>query len=124
MPVDWICILPNYLENVIEIIGGTPISLVSRTQSVGVPSLLSEESTALKQAGVLSEAVDEGAELLVSICSNLSHAALDVYQVKASRITGLDTSIPVIHFTDMLAFSFGHLNTRLAQLRIIKVIGS
>ncbi|MBD18754.1 MAG: hypothetical protein CMB13_03855 [Euryarchaeota archaeon] len=117
--------LPNYLENVIEVIGGTPISLVSRTQSVGVPSLLSEESTALKQAaGVLSEAVDEGAELLVSIC-NLSHAVLDIYQVKASRITGLDTSIPVIHFTDMLAFSFGHLNTRLAQLRTrVKVIGS
>ncbi|DAC23421.1 MAG TPA: hypothetical protein HA345_03940, partial [Candidatus Thalassarchaeaceae archaeon] len=103
--------LPNYLENVIDAVGGTPISLDSRTQSVGVPSLLSEESTALKQAaGVLSEAVDEGAELLVSIC-NLSHAVLDVYQVKASRISGLETRIPVIHFTDMLAYSFGHLNT-------------
>ena len=117
--------LPNYLENVIDSVGGSPISLTSRTQSVGVPSLLSEESTALKQAaGVLSESIDEGAELLVSIC-NLSHAVLDVYQIKASRITGLDTRIPVIHFTDMLAFSFGHLNTRLAQLKTrVKVIGS
>ena len=117
--------LPNYLETVIDAVGGTPISLDSRTQSVGVPSLLSEESTALKQAaGVLSEAVDEGAELLVSIC-NLSHAVLDVYQIKASRISGLETRIPVIHFTDMLAYSFGHLNKRLAQLRTrVKVIGS
>ena len=117
--------LPNYLENVIDAVGGAPIALATRTQSVGVPSLLSEESTALKQAaGVLSESVEEGAELLVSIC-NLSHAVLDVYQIKASRITGLETRIPVIHFTDMLAFSFGHLNTRLAQLKTrVKVIGS
>ena len=117
--------LPNYLENVIDAVGGAPISLATRTQSVGVPSLLSEESTALKQAaGVLSESVEEGAELLVSIC-NLSHAVLDVYQIKASRITGLETRIQVIHFTDMLAFSFGHLNTRLAQLKTrVKVIGS
>ena len=116
---------PNYLENVIQALGGNPVSLSYRTQSVGVPSLLSEESTALKQAAaVLSEAKNEGAEMLVSICT-LSHAVLDIYQVKAGKISGENTSLPVIHFTEMLAFSMGHFNTRLAQLKTrVSVIGN
>jgi len=116
---------PNYLESVIEALGGSAVSLSYRTQSVGVPSLLSEESTSLKQAAaVLSEAKVEGAEILVSIC-NLSHSVLDVYQVKAGKISGEDTSIPVIHFTELLAFSMGHFNSRLAQLKTrIAVIGN
>jgi succinate dehydrogenase / fumarate reductase cytochrome b subunit len=116
---------PTYLESVIEALGGNSISLTYRTQSVGVPSLLSEENTALRQASaVLSEATSEGAELLVSICT-LSHAVLDVYQVKASKVSGENTSIPVIHFTELLAFSMGHFNSRLAQLRTrISVVGN
>ena len=84
---------PNYLENVIQALGANPISLTYRTQSVGVPSLLSEESTALKQsAAVLSEAKSEGADMLVSICT-LSHSVLDVYQVKAGKVSGENLSL-------------------------------
>ena len=115
---------PDYLEQVIDAIGGKPVQWEGRTQSVGVPGLLSEEPTVLRQAAaVLHEAKSEGADLIVSAC-NLSHSVLDVYQGKASRSTGLSTNIPVIHLTEMLSFSMGHHNTRLAQLRTrIAVIG-
>ena len=115
---------PNYLEQVIDTIGGKPVQWEGRTQSVGVPGLLSEEPTVLRQAAaVLHEAKSEGAELIVSAC-NLSHSVLDIYQGKASRSTGLATNIPVIHLTEMLSFSMGHHNTRLAQLKTrIAVIG-
>ena len=115
---------PNYLEQVIDAIGGKPVQWEGRTQSVGVPGLLSEEPTVLRQAAaVLHEAKSEGAELIVSAC-NLSHSVLDIYQGKASRSTGLATNIPVIHLTEMLSFSMGHHNTRLAQLKTrIAVIG-
>ena len=115
---------PDYLEQVIDAIGGKPVQWEGRTQSVGVPGLLSEEPTVLRQAAaVLHEAKSEGAELIVSAC-NLSHSVLDIYQGKASRSTGLATNIPVIHLTEMLSFSMGHHNTRLAQLRTrIAVIG-
>ena len=108
---------PDYLEQVIGVLGGSPVDWESRTQSVGVPGLFSEEPTVLRQtAAVLSEAKSEGAELIVSAC-NLSHSVLDIYQGKASRTTGLATNIPVIHLTEMLSFSIGHHITRLAQLR-------
>ena len=115
---------PDYLEQVIDTIGGKPVQWEGRTQSVGVPGLLSEEPTVLRQAAaVLHEAKSEGAELIVSAC-NLSHSVLDIYQGKASRSTGLATNIPVIHLTEMLSFSMGHHNTRLAQLKTrIAVIG-
>ncbi len=115
---------PDYLEQVIDAIGGKPVQWEGRTQSVGVPGLLSEEPTVLGQAAaVLHEAKSEGAELIVSAC-NLSHSVLDIYQGKASRSTGLATNIPVIHLTEMLSFSMGHHNTRLAQLKTrIAVIG-
>ena len=115
---------PSYLEQFINAIGGNPINWESRTQSVGVPGLFSEEPTVLRQAAaVLSEAKHEGADIIVSAC-NLSHAVLDIYQGKASQATGLSTNIPVIHLTEMLAFALGHHNDRLAQLRTrVAVIG-
>ncbi len=115
---------PNYLEQVISALGGNPIMWEARTQSVGVPGLLSEEPTVMKQAAeALSEAKAEGAELIVSAC-NLSHAVLDIYQGKAGRNTGLATNIPVIHLCEMLSFALGCHNDRLAMLRTrVAVIG-
>ena len=115
---------PCYMELLIESLGGVPINWESRTQSVGVPGLYSEEPTVLKQvASVISDAKTEGASLIVSACT-LSHTVLDIYQGKASRQTGISTNIPVIHLTEMLAYAFGHHNNRLAQLRTrIAVIG-
>ena len=115
---------PNYFEQLIEALGGTPVEWESRTQSVGVPALFSEEPTVLRQAAaVISDAKSEGADVIVSACT-LSHAVLDVYQGKASRATGLSTNMPVIHLTELLSFAFGHHNSRLAQLRTrMAVIG-
>lgn len=116
---------PSYLEKLIKSIGGNPIDWDSRTQSVGVPGLLSEEPTVLKQsANVIMDAKDEGAEIIVSAC-NLSHTVLDVYQGKASRQVNYPINMPIIHMTEMLDFAFGHHNTRLAQLKTrIAVIGN
>ena len=115
---------PDYLEQVIKALGGVPVEWDSRTHSVGVPGIFSEEKTVLKQtASVLSDAKSEGAELIVSAC-NLSHMLMDVYQGKAGKISGEATKVPVIHLTELLAFGFGHYIDRLAQLRTReKIIG-
>ena len=98
---------PCYMELLIDTLGGIPIDWESRTQSVGVPGLYSEEPTVLKQvASVISDAKTEGASLIASACT-LSHTVLDIYQGKASRQTGISTNIPVIHLTELLAFAFG-----------------
>ncbi|MDG1524865.1 MAG: heterodisulfide reductase-related iron-sulfur binding cluster [Candidatus Thalassarchaeaceae archaeon] len=115
---------PDYLEQVIAAVGGQPIEWSSRTQSVGVPGIFSEEKTVMKQtSAVLADAKSEGAQLVVSAC-NLSHMLLDVYQGKAGKTTGQETKVPTIHLTELLAFAFGHHIDRLAQLRTrVLVIG-
>ena len=115
---------PDYLEQVIAALGGQPVDWTSRTHSVGVPGIFSEEKTVLKQtAAVLSDAKSEGAELVVSAC-NLSHMLMDVYQGKAGKVSGDSTKIPSIHLTELLAFGFGHYVDRLAQLRTrVLIIG-
>ena len=115
---------PNYLEQVIAALGGQPVDWTSRTHSVGVPGIFSEEKTVLKQtAAVLSDAKSEGAELVVSAC-NLSHMLMDVYQGKAGKVSGESTKIPIIHLTELLAFGCGHYVGRLAQLRTrVLIIG-
>jgi len=116
---------PNYMEQLIQALGGHPVAWESRTQSVGAPSLLSEEPTVLKlAASVLNDAKSEGAQMIVSAC-NLSHSIMDIYQGKASQRTGLKTDIPVVHLCEILCFALGHYNTRYAQLRTrVLVIGN
>jgi heterodisulfide reductase subunit B len=39
-------------------------------------------------------------------------------------VTGKDTTMPVIHLAELVAFAFGHFPDRLAQLRTrVKIIG-
>ena len=116
---------PNYMEQLMQTLGGHPVAWESRTQSVGAPSLLSEEPTVLKlTASVLNDAKSEGAQMIVSAC-NLSHSIMDIYQGKASQRTGLKTDIPVVHLCEILCFALGHYNTRYAQLRTrVLVIGN
>ena len=115
---------PEYFEKLVQSLGGRPIDWEGRVLSVGAPGIFSEEPTVLRQsAAVISEAKEEGADIIVSAC-NLSHSILDIYQGKASRATGIITNIPVIHLTELLSFAFGNHNTRFAQLRTrIAVIG-
>ena len=102
---------PNYMEQLMQTLGGHPVAWESRTQSVGAPSLLSEEPTVLKlAASVLNDAKSEGAQMIVSAC-NLSHSIMDIYQGKASQRTGLKTDIPVVHLCEILCFALGHYNT-------------
>ena len=69
---------PDYMEQLIKVLGGQPVKWDSRMQSVGAPSLLSEEPTVLKlSASVLNDAKSEGAQLIVSAC-NLSHSVMDL----------------------------------------------
>lgn len=115
---------PRYFEDLIEALGGDSVNYDGRTRSVGFPALLTKEKTSMKMtAAVLSEAKQSGARVMASACP-LSHFNLDVYQVKAGKVTGKDTGMPVIHLPELVAYALGHHVDRFAQLRTrILVIG-
>ena len=108
---------PQYFEQLIEVLGGSAVNYDGRTQSVGFPGLLAEEGSALRMtAAVISDAKSEGAMVMASACP-LSHINLDTYQVKAGRVSGEDTDLPVIHLPELVAWALGHDKSRLAYLK-------
>jgi succinate dehydrogenase / fumarate reductase cytochrome b subunit len=115
---------PVYFEQLIAVLGGEAVDYDGRIRSVGFPALLSKEKTAMKMtADVLSGAKEAGARIMASACP-LSHFNLDVYQVQAAKVSGKDTSMPVIHLPELLAFALGYFVERFAQLRTrVLVIG-
>ena len=67
-------------------------------------------------ASVLSDAKSNGADVLVSACT-ISHSNLDSYQSKAGKVAGKDTTMPILHLAELVAFALGHYPDRFAQLR-------
>jgi heterodisulfide reductase subunit B len=117
--------MPNYMEQLIEALGGTPVDYDSKCMSVGSTSMLTQEDSSLAMtAAVLSDAIQSGAELVVSACT-ISHINLDSYQSKAGRVSGKNTAVPVSHLSEIVAFALGFFPDRLAQLRTrARLIGS
>jgi len=108
---------PQYLERLIEALGGEAIDYDSKTSSVGAPSLLTLEAPVMQMtAQVLSDAKAAGAQLMVSACT-ISHSNLDSYQSKAAKVSRKDTNMPVIHPSELVAFALGHHVDRFAQLK-------
>ena len=109
--------LPSYMEQLITALGGTPVEYELKCQSVGAPSLLTINKPVMKMtAAVLSDAKSSGADILVSACT-ISHSNLDSYQSKAGKIARKDTTMPVLHLAEIVAFAFGYYPDRFAQLR-------
>ena len=117
--------MPTYMEQLIEALGGTPVDYESKCMSVGSTSMLTLEDASLAMtAAVLSDAIQSGADLVVSACT-VSHINLDSYQSKAGRVSGKRTSVPVCHLAELVAFALGFYPDRLAQLRTrVRLIGS
>ena len=114
--------LPSYLEQLITALGGVPIDFELKCQSVGAPSLLTLEGTAMAMtAAVLSDAKQNGADIMVSACT-ISHSNLDSYQSRAGKLTGKDTAMPVVHLAELVAFALGHYPDRFAQLRTRAIV--
>jgi heterodisulfide reductase subunit B len=109
--------MPTYMEQLITALGGTPVEYDLKCQSVGAPSLLTINKPVMRMtAAVLSDAKTSGADLIVSACT-ISHANLDSYQSKAGKIARKDTTMPILHLAEMVAFALGHYPDRFAQLR-------
>ncbi len=116
---------PTYMEDLVNALGGTAVEHDLRCASIGTPSLLINQDTAMRMtAAVLTEAKSSGAQVLMTACT-LSHSLLDSYQMKAGKVSGKDTKIPIVHVSELVAFALGHYLNRFSQLKTrAKLIGS
>jgi succinate dehydrogenase / fumarate reductase cytochrome b subunit len=98
---------PSSLETVIEACGGVPVDYPAKTLCCGFPILLAREKRSLAElARPLEQALDAGAEAMVTSCP-LCHLSLDAWQKSAERSRGRKLGLPIFHLSQMIALAAG-----------------
>lgn len=91
---------PDYLEEFISSLGGSPISYPYARKCCGFPDLYVDKNSAVKITDqVLNSANDNGAEYMMTPCP-LCQLTLDIYHSK-------NLKIPVLHFSQFLGLALG-----------------
>jgi succinate dehydrogenase / fumarate reductase, cytochrome b subunit len=97
----------NYLEELIEALGGEAVEYAGARKCCGFPVITMNRTTSLRQAGRhLADAIDAGADCLVTPCP-LCHLNLDLQQPAAQQFVERDLGIPVLHLPQMVGLALG-----------------
>jgi succinate dehydrogenase / fumarate reductase cytochrome b subunit len=97
----------TYLQQLIEALGGTVIDYAGAYKCCGFPIITMNKEASLKQAGRhLGDAVDAGADCLVTPCP-LCHLNLDLQQPLAEGVIGRDLGMPVLHLPQLVGLALG-----------------
>jgi succinate dehydrogenase / fumarate reductase, cytochrome b subunit len=97
----------QYLEQVIEALGGTPVDYAGRYRCCGFPVITLNKATSLRQAGRhLADAIDADADCMVTPCP-LCHLNLDLQQPDAAKYVERDLGLPVLHLPQLVGLGLG-----------------
>ena len=97
----------QYMEQVIEAIGGTPVHYAGKHKCCGFPVITMNRTTSLRQAGRhLADAIDAGADCLVTPCP-LCHLNLDMQQPEAAKVVNRDLGLAVLHLPQLVGLALG-----------------
>jgi succinate dehydrogenase / fumarate reductase cytochrome b subunit len=97
----------SYLEQVIEVLGGTAVDYAGAKKCCGFPVITMNRTTSLRQAGRhMADAIDAGADCVVTPCP-LCHLNLDMQQPEAAKFVERDLGMPVLHLPQMLGLALG-----------------
>jgi succinate dehydrogenase / fumarate reductase cytochrome b subunit len=97
----------KYLDFVIEILGAEPVRYAGSHKCCGFPVITMNRETSLRQAGRhLADAVDAGADCLVTPCP-LCHLNLDMQQPEAAKFVERELDVPVLHLPQLVGLALG-----------------
>ena len=97
----------NYLEQIIEAVGATPVDYEGKNKCCGFPILTNNRKNSLTQAGShLAEAQDKGADCLVTPCP-LCHLNLDAQQPSAAQVIERELNLPILHLPQLIGLAIG-----------------
>jgi len=97
----------QYLERVIETLGGEAVDYEGAHKCCGFPVITMNRETSLSQAGRhVGDAIDADADALVTPCP-LCHLNLDLQQPDAATVVGRDLDLPVLHLPQLVGLALG-----------------
>ncbi len=104
---------PSSLDQLIKTLGGNVVPYESCNKCCGFHTLLVAEKESVALSGnAIKEAVDVGADYIVTPCP-LCHMALDGYQREAKQASNVKDNIPILHLSQMIGLALGYSKSEL-----------
>ena len=98
---------PQSLERLIAACGAEAIDYPAKVKCCGFPIILAREDVALGElVQPLEQATEAGADAIVTPCP-LCHLSLDAWQKKATKHSGKEFGIPILHLAQLLGAAAG-----------------
>lgn len=98
---------PLYFEELMEALGATAVDYPYRMRCCGASLIATSRKAALSMLrDLLQNAVDVGADVIATSCP-LCQINLEVYQSEVNRELGMDFSMPIMYFTQLMGLAMG-----------------
>lgn len=98
---------PRILNRFIEALGAQPVNFPMQTTCCGSSQVVpASEVVAAQVKKILDSAVQGGGNVIITLCP-LCQLNLEMYQDKVNETFGTSHQIPVLFFTQLMAFAFG-----------------
>lgn len=98
---------PRFFEDLLSAIGAVPIEFPLKLRCCGGALIITSRPSALSMVrNLLQSAVDSGAAVIATACP-LCQVNLECYQKQVNQEFGIELSIPVMYFTQLMGLAFG-----------------
>ncbi|MEK6572461.1 MAG: CoB--CoM heterodisulfide reductase iron-sulfur subunit B family protein [Bacteroidota bacterium] len=98
---------PRFFEDLLSTIGAVPVQFPLKLWCCGGALILTSRKSALSMVrNLLQSAVDAGAVVIATACP-LCQVNLECYQKQVNQEFGIELSIPVMYFTQLVGLAFG-----------------
>ncbi|MBI5178932.1 MAG: CoB--CoM heterodisulfide reductase iron-sulfur subunit B family protein [Nitrospinae bacterium] len=98
---------PDYLEKLIEAVGGTVVDYPQKQKCCGFPILMPNKTNSLQLSGnAILGALEAGADCLMTPCP-LCHLNMDSYQPEIETIFERRIGLPILHYPQLVALALG-----------------
>ena len=98
---------PHFMDDLLEAAGAESVDFPLKTACCGGAHTLSDSDTSTKLVlNILNAAEAAGADVIATECPTC-HSGLEMHQVRAEKVHGKKTTVPMLYFTQLLGIALG-----------------
>jgi heterodisulfide reductase subunit B len=98
---------PHFMDDLLGAAGAVNVDFPLKTACCGGAHTLSDADTSTQLVlNLLQAAEDSGAEIIATECPTC-HSGLEMHQIRAEKEFGIETSVKVVYFTQLLGLALG-----------------
>lgn len=98
---------PRFFENLISAVGAEAVEFPLKLHCCGGALIITSRTSALSMVrNLLQNAINSGADVIATACP-LCQVNLECYQKQVNQEFGIELSIPIMYFTQLIGLAFG-----------------